>query len=170
MKKSLILLLLALPLTVSCAALAAAQAEDDREGAELAQAALATGNLEIEVRDIIPQSGPAIHSNGEYFLRIRDGKATSHLPFFGVSTFANYGSTDGGIKFKDVPVEIFALKSRTAKGENKWGFVTMTENGDQVEVVITFWDNGSASINCESRRRSRMLFHGKLRPLPEEQD
>lgn len=169
MKKTLLLLLLVLPLTVSCAALAAAQAEDEREGAELAQAALATGDLEIEVRDIIPQLGQVIHSNGEYFLRIKDGKATSYLPFFGTSTFVNYGSTDGGIKFTDQVVDIYALKSRTAKGETKWGFIARSDAGDDVEFIITFWDNGSAGIACNSRRRSRMTYNGRLKPLPTEE-
>lgn len=167
MRKFALLLLLALPLTVSCGALAAAQAEDEKEGAELAQAALATGDLQIQVSDIIPQVGATIHSNGEYFLRIRDGKATSYLPFFGTSTMANYGTSDSGIKFENVPVDIVTLQSRAFRGETKWRFVARAENGDDVEVVITFWNTGSASITCNSRRRSQMNYHGNLRALPE---
>lgn len=167
MKKALLLLLLVLPFTVSCAALAAAQAEQEKEGAELAQNAMTEGNIEIEVRDIIPQVGPTIHSSGEYFLRIKDGKATAYLPFFGTSTYAAYGSSDGGIKFEDCPVDIVVMKSRKSKGENKWGFVANTDR-EPAEFVITFWENGSANITFTSRTRSRMSYNGQLKQLPQE--
>lgn len=167
MKKALILLILALPLTVSCAALIAAQQESEKEGSELAMNALETGNIEIEVRDIMPQVGPTIHSNGEYFLRIRDGKASAYLPFFGTSTYATYGSSDGGFNFEECPVEIVVMKSRKSKGENKWEFIAKTDR-EPVEFIVTFWDSGSAGITTTSRTRSRMSYNGHLRPLPQE--
>lgn len=164
MKKFLPMLLAMSVFFVSCAAIAAAEQEAEKEGAEFAQSAIDTGDISIEVQNIISQYGPAVHSNGEYWLTIKDGKVSSSLPFFGTSTYAAYGSSDGGIKFDNCPVQVSVLKSRLSKGEHKWAFIGKTER-EEVEVVITFFDNGSASIHCNSRTRSPMNYNGHLKKV-----
>ena len=164
MKKFLPILLAMSVFCVSCAALAAAEQEAEKEGAELAQNAIATGDIKIEVHDIFSQYGPAIHSNGEYWLKIKDGKVTSSLPFFGTATYVTYGSSEGGIKFDNCPVQVSVLKSRLSKGEHKWAFVGKNDR-EEVEVIITFFESGSASIHCNSRTRSPMNYNGRLEPI-----
>lgn len=164
MKKFLPLLLALSVCFASCAALAAADAEAEKEGAALAKAAVSSKDIRIEVNNVVSQYSPSIQSNGDYYLQIKDGKASAYLPFFGTSTYAAYGSSEGGIRFDDCPVKITDMKGRKSKGETKWKFTAKTER-EEVEVVISFFDNGSASINCDSSSRSPMNYHGSLEPL-----
>lgn len=163
MKKALPILLALSVILTSCAAIAAADAETRKEGAALAEAALSTGDIRIEVRDIVPSSSylPATHSNGEYYIQIKNGKATAYLPFFGTSTSVNYGSSDGGIKFKDCPVDVTNLKARKSKGETKWQFSAVNDR-EKYDFTISFFDGGNANVYCYSQSRSPMNYIGQL--------
>ena len=141
--------------------------EPDPSAQELVAAALEKGELKFEVEYIIPSRGASRTSFDGYFLSIEDGKVNSNLPFFGVSHTAQiYGVDPSGIDFDDYPINIDTLRSRPEKGRYIWHFVAKSGRSD-VDVTLTFFTNGSASLACNPTNRSAMNYRGRLVPLPE---
>lgn len=163
MKKALPILLALSLFFASCGALAAAGEEEQKAAAVLVEKAVTDYELNVEVDRVMPFSGPSKMTNREYYLRIKDGKVWSYLPFIGTATYAPYGSsTNAGINFEGYPIQIRELESRKAKGETKYGFTAVNGNNEEFEIVISFWTNGRAAIYCNARTRSPMNYTGQL--------
>lgn len=112
----------------------------------------------ISVNTIIGKMGRPIHSVDGYYLRIRDGKLSSYLPFFGESYFsAGYG-TSSGIMFEDCPVQV---SESTTKHARVWSF-TGVQDQERIDVTVEFTESGSATVTCQSNRRSMMRYLGEV--------
>lgn len=159
--KRIILFALSCILLSSCSIFAGMSQEEKDALAANVQNAIAEQNFKIDVSVIQPFSGPVIHTQGEYSLEVKDGKANSYLPFFGESHNASYGGTESGIKFKDYPVELAIQNVGTRKGETIIAFNAKSFN-DVWRVVVQIWDNGKASISCTTREKTPMTFTGDL--------
>ncbi len=132
------------------------------EGRELVSIARQDGNMTIEVNRIIPFGMPSKISNDGYKLSIKDGTVNAHLPFIGTSRIATgYGMEPAGIEFDNCPVQIYEDDSKAAKGRYVWYFEARS-GSDPIRVTITFWDNGTAQIDCLSSNRSTMGYYGNL--------
>lgn len=141
--------------------------EPDPSAQELVIAALDEEMLKFEVDYIIPDRGASRSSNYGYFLTIKDGKVSSYLPFFGVSYQSSpYGTEPSGIEFDNCPVNIDKSLSRPEKGKYVWRFVALSGR-ERVDVTLTFFDNGSASLSCHPANRSNMNYNGDLVSIPE---
>lgn len=141
--------------------------EPDPSAQELVAAALDEEMLKFEVDYIIPARGTSRHSTDGYSLTIKDGKVSSYLPFFGVSYQSTpYGNEPSGIKFDNCPVNIDKSLSRPEKGKYVWRFVALSGR-ERVDVTLTFFSNGSASLSCHPANRSKMDFNGDLVRVPE---
>lgn len=157
----LILAVAALSFT-SCGILAEAEQADLEMAKELVANALNHQELAIEVDQILPQRGPAIHSTDGYTLTIKDGVVDGFLPFFGESyTSIVYGVDETGLKFDKCPIVIDDSQSRPSKGKYVWRFAARV-GMEKVYVTVTFFENGSADIMCNPTNRSIMNYNGDL--------
>lgn len=161
-----IVMLAAAAILTSCGALAAIEEESIKEAKVYVKKALDKQELAIEVNTILPSAGPSIHSVDGYYLKIKDGKADSYLPFFGSSFSAPFGTDDMGIKFDACPVKIDKSESKPSKGKYVWRFEAVSNN-EKVNVTVTFWDNGNADIMCHRINSSIMNYSGNLIAYPE---
>lgn len=87
----------------------------------------------------------------------------SYLPFFGRATSANYGSSDGGIKFKEKP-EKYNIES-VKKGYELTAVVK--DSFDRYDLFLSIGDEGNATLKVSSNKRSFISFNGNISPLPE---
>lgn len=134
------------------------------EDKELVSIAVQEGNMTIEVTRIIPMGMPPRITHDGYKLSIKDGVVNADLPFIGTSRIATgYGTEPAGIVFKDAQVRIYVDDSKASKGRHCWSFEAKS-GSDPVRVSITFWDNGTAQIDCVSTNRSTMGYSGNLIP------
>jgi len=124
-------------------------------------AAVAGRRFEVSVRTILPQAGMPVHDTG-YFLRMEGDMVSSHLPFFGTSDTAVYGSADdSSISLDNYKVKIKEKKDKekvifsfdAVSGNNKWA----------IEVEI--WNNGQSYINCRCTSKSLMRYEGSVSGL-----
>ncbi|MDO5442565.1 MAG: DUF4251 domain-containing protein [Bacteroidia bacterium] len=164
----LIAIIVSAVLLSGCSALAALTAEDEAESAGYVAEALASGNIKFEVNQIMPSQGRTMYSQDGYYLKIVDGKADSHLPFFGVSRNASaYGTEPSGIRFESCPIQIDDSRSRADKGHYVWRFIAITGR-EKVDVIFDFYENGTAHLQCKPANRSIMNYSGKIVWLEEE--
>ena len=168
--KNIRIILAALVVAVlsSCSAVSKMDSAGDPAMDALVDEAVNAHDFSIEVDYIIPMRGPGRMTSDGYRLTVKDGKATSYLPFFGVShgVAGAYGIEPAGIEFKDYPVKIDDSKSKPEKGKYVYNFVAKS-GSERVVVDVTFWDNGSAQIFCKPENRSAMSYSGTLTKLPE---
>lgn len=161
-----IALLAAAAFAASCGALASLEEESIKEAHSYVAKALAEQELAIEVNTIMPSAGPSIHTVDGYYLKIKDGKVDSYLPFIGSSFSAPFGTDDIGFKFNECPISVNTKDSRPSKGKYVWRFEAVNNN-EKVNVTVTFWDNGNADIMCHSINSSIMNYSGNLIAYPE---
>ena len=168
MKTFRFLAIIALTMALAgCSTLAAYRAESEAESAAYVAEALSTGNIKFEVNYIIPSRGQSRYSQDGYYLKIVDGKADSHLPFFGVSYQSNpYGNEPSGIRFDECPVQIDDSRSRPEKGQYVWRFVALSGK-ERVAVTLEFNTNGTARLQCNPVNRSNMSYNGNIVTLEE---
>ena len=141
-------------LAVSCGILSHS---DDKVCEAAANASVEEG-IRISVNTIIGIKGSPIHSSDGYYLSVKDGKAKSHLPFFGEAyQVAGYG-TASGIDFDDCPVSV---SESSRKDCRIWSF-TGRIGHERIDVTIEFYESGSATVTCLSDIRSAMIYHGEV--------
>ena len=158
--KTLIIATAIILMAASCGILAANDTVDEATAA-LVTKATKDYRLTIEVNKINPMGGSSITSLDGYRLSIKDGKVSSHLPFFGRgSADMAYGTDPAGIDFDDCPIEIQNLKSQK-KDMTAFKF-TAKSGTESIDVTISIWDNGNAEISCNSEKRSYINYSGHL--------
>lgn len=158
MKKYVAIALAAL-FAVSCGVL---NDKADPETAARIEKAVKSHELTIDITQIYPFQGPAMHTANEYTFKIHDGKADTHLPFIGESHGGSaYGTADAGINIKDCPVDITDDFSKASSGEYTLSFIAKSGE-DDIRVRITVWNNGRASITCAPESRTQMNYTGDV--------
>ena len=152
MKK--IIFALAALLSISAAAIAA-----DKDNAAAVKA-IKDRDLTITVNYIIPTGMPSINSTDGYSVTIKDGKINGYLPYFGTATTALVpGADEMGIRFEDCPIEINENTKKANKGKYEWSFKAVSGN-ETVDVNITLFTNGSASMSMTMSSRSSISYDG----------
>lgn len=134
--------------------------DSEKEAQALVESYVQNHEIYIEVESIQSSRGGIRHTTDGYFLKIKDGKANSYLPFMGEAYMANYGSLDKPeIEFKDCPVTVD--ETVNSKGKHTWTFVGKSGDVD-VQTKIEFFSSGMASITCTSMKRTPMYYHGTV--------
>lgn len=122
--------------------------------------AIKNRDLTITIDYIIPTGMPSESTIDGYTLSIKDGKVKTHLPYRGTATSAIiYGVDEAGIVFDDCPIEIKEDTKKASKGEYTWSFSAKSGN-ENIDVTITLFDSGSASITCIPTNRSVITYSG----------
>jgi len=129
---------------------------------EEAKTAAVIESLDFNISvDTILGGGETIHDSGSYFLKIKDGKVKSYLPFIGESFTAVLGTEDQSLSF-DGPVKIKMDKSQAKKtGQYTLKFKAKAPSSDW-DVTIELWTSGSATITCFSPTKSQMTYWGTI--------
>jgi len=159
--KRIIAIAFASILLSSCSIFSGMTKEEQAARAVAVEKAIADMDFKIDVKTIYPNFGMPIHTANEYELVVKDGKVTSWLPFFGQSRNSAYGGTDSGIKFKDWPITPQVLRNNGKDGHTTIVFNAKSFN-DVWHVTVDIWDNGTASVNCDTRDKSIMRYDGEL--------
>lgn len=139
----------------ACGALA--QASDDTPTA-IVEKAVNEHELNFVVNYVSPSGFPGYASSDGYYLKIKDGKVSSYLPFVGTSTQPAFGGDEVGFKFDECPVKI-----KTKKGKDSTTLRFSAKSGyEKVDVIMEIWSNGNANLSCVSPSRSVMNYSGEL--------
>ncbi len=135
-----------------------AKADDGNKSANIK--AIKAHDVTITIDAIIPRGMPSDTSIDGYTLSVKGGKVNCDLPYRGEATSAMiYGVDEMGIVFKDCPVKITDDYSKADKGEYRWRF-SARSGSSNVDVFITLFDSGSATISCIPDNRSPIDYSG----------
>lgn len=141
-------------LTISAAAFAA-----DNDNAAAVKA-IKNRDLTITVNYILPTGMPAVNSTDGYSVTIKDGKINGYLPYFGTATSALVaGADEMGIRFEDCPITIQENAKKANKGKYEWSFKARSGH-ETVDVYITLFTSGSASMTMNMNSRSSITYEG----------
>ncbi len=158
-------------ITVIMAMMAAvtASAKDDVIS-ELAQKALDSHILTMEITYVSPVSMAGFPSIDGYKIRIRDGKLNADLPYFGRAETALFGNDEAGLRFEDCEIEIKENYKKSQKGVYVWNFTARTTSDERVDFNLTFYNNGTVQVRCNCTKRSGISYSGSMvEPNPTEQ-
>lgn len=156
MKKIITLLLILLP--VFCMG----QSKEDKQEA-MVKEAVESGNVYVHVEQVLPLSMRMKDvSTDSYAFRLKGGKLTCYLPYFGASHTAMIGTDDTGIKAEAVPVKI--QKEFNAK-KNCWrmafGF-TSDNLHEHISCKVQIFVNGQTYIQMQSEGRDSIQYQGTV--------
>jgi len=108
-----------------------------------------------------PMRGISRPISGGYDLTITKDKIIAFLPYYGVATQAPIDATDGGIKFTSLS---FAYKI-TPRKKGGWDVAVDVKDVQNVtSLKLTFFDNGSATLDVNSSMRDPISFTGYVQP------
>lgn len=135
---------------------------DKKVVSELTQKALDEREMTIVVNYINPVGSASFVSTDGYRLKISDGKVSAHLPYFGRSYAPMlYGADETGIVFDDCEIEIKEDYTKASRGKYFWRFEAKSGN-ENIQVLITFGNDGSAQIFCNCTNRSSISYNGDI--------
>ena len=115
-------------------------------------------------RTALPMSGRSIQLTSEYDLVVDSLQIKSHLPFFGVAYYAEYGQTEGGIKFDNEAMEYSAVFNEKKKSYR----INMKVKGkrDVYQIGLDAGLSGYATLNILSNDRQSISFYGTIESIP----
>lgn len=106
-----------------------------------------------------PMKGGRRYLDPGYTLKVRPDTVISDLPYFGRAYSAEYGSSDGGLKATSTSFE-YEMKDRKKGG---WEILIKTKDQkEQLQMVLTIFDNGSASLTVSSTSRQPISYDGNI--------
>jgi hypothetical protein len=160
MKKGVVCLLAAVAALASCAALRETPQERREREAREAQMVLdniQAGDFTIDITRMYPLRGTAHNVTG-HSVTVRDGVLYSALPFFGQAWRVPYG---GGHALNfEAPVRDYSVANHPKGGY----VVNLYVKTDEDEHVYQFriYENGSSTLDVQSRNRDRISFSGEM--------
>jgi len=116
-------------------------------------------DFKIAVNRASPLRGRSISLTSSYDLAVQNDSATAYLPYFGVTFRADYGSTEGGIKFTE------PMFNYTTKFNKRKGYVISFEIKSQKDfyrININIGISGHASINISPTNSDSIIYNGEL--------
>jgi hypothetical protein len=106
-----------------------------------------------------PMKGGRRYLDPGYTLKVRPDTVISDLPYFGRAYSAEYGASDGGLKATSTNFE-YTMKERKKGG---WDITIKTKDQkDQLQMMLTVFDNGTASLNVNSTNRQPISYDGYI--------
>ena len=106
-----------------------------------------------------PMKGGRRYLDPGYTLKVRPDTVISDLPYFGRAYSAEYGTTDGGLKATSTNFE-YTIKERKKGG---WDITIKTKDlKDQLQMMLTIFNNGTASLNVNSSNRQPISYDGNI--------
>ncbi|MDX9880676.1 MAG: DUF4251 domain-containing protein [Prolixibacteraceae bacterium] len=155
----IILLILMIAISPAVMAQKGKRAEKEKETRNLIE----SRQYRFVARTALPMSGRSINLTSEYDLTVDSLQIKSYLPFFGVAYYAEYGQTDGGIKFDNKAEEYSAVFSEKKKSYR----ISMKVKGkrDVYQISLDAGLSGYATLNIISNDRQSISFYGTIEKL-----
>ena len=158
MKKSIMIILLAL-LMVACSTLTPAEkAERQAKMALAVEKALAERHYKVEIVMMYPNNGRAVNVSSDFSLEVKGDTLVSYLPYFGRAYNVPYGGGKG-LNFTAPIAEYHAEKGR--KGETRVTIKTKNEE-DVYTFFLEIFDNCNTSIDVTARERESIRYSGEM--------
>ena len=122
-------------------------------------------HFKFTARSVTPMSGSTINLTSEYDLIVDSTSIESWLPFYGRAYQTDYGSTEGGIKFKE-NAKVLEVK-RNAKKDGYEVRIEVDTSNDSYKIFVRAGDSGYATMAIISNRKQSISYYGIIEPLKE---
>ena len=119
-------------------------------------------------REAIPLSGSKVNLTSLYDLKVDGMMIESWLPFFGRAYHVDYGSQDGGIKFKE-KADHLNIRYKEKKKVYEIN-ITVDTDKDNYKINISAGASGYADMTVVSNNRQSISYYGVIEPLKEEKE
>lgn len=113
----------------------------------------------FKAQSVTPMSGRFRQLTSEYDLQVSPDKVVSFLPYFGRAFNAVPGASNGGLQF--TATNFTHTVQQGKKG--KW-IITLKfkDAADVNQMMLTAYDNGTASLQVTSNNRDPISFNGYI--------
>ena len=140
-------------------------AQNKADQAKQIQQIIESRQFRFTARSVTPMSGSTINLSSNYDLVVDSTEVEAWLPFYGRAYQSDYGSTEGGIKFKE-EAKVLNIK----KNEKKESYeinIEVDTTKDSYKIYIQAGNSGYASMNISSNRKQSVSYYGIIEPLEE---
>lgn len=121
--------------------------------------------FKFTARSVTPMSGATINLTSSYDLVVDSSEVEAWLPFYGRAYQSDYGSTEGGIKFKE-EAKSYEIEVNEKKKMIELRIQVDTTK-DTYKIYIHAGESGYASMNISSNRRQSVSYYGIIEGLEE---
>ena len=166
MKKeiTLILTVMVVLVLVACSSLTSAEkAERQVKRAQAVEQALAARHYRVSVDMMYPRRGKAKNVSSDYGLEVRGDTLVSYLPYFGRAYNVPYGGGKG-LNFTETFTEYYSKKLSNGATQV---LIKVKNEEDVYNFTLEVFDNGSTSIDLNSRERESINYSGNME-LPDD--
>lgn len=161
--KKYLMVLLAMML-VACSSLTPAEkAERRAKRAQAVEQALAARHYRVSVNMMYPRNGKAKTVSSDYGLEVKGDTLVSYLPYFGRAYNVPYGGGKG-LNFTETFTEYHSKKLSNGATQV---LIKVKNEEDVYEFILEIFDNGSTSIDMNSRERESINYSGNIE-LPDD--
>ena len=161
--KKYLMVLLAMML-VACSTLTPAEkAERRAKRAQAVEQALAARHYRVSVNMMYPRNGKAKTVSSDYGLEVKGDTLVSYLPYFGRAYNVPYGGGKG-LNFTETFTEYHSKKLSNGATQV---LIKVKNEEDVYEFILEIFDNGSTSIDMNSRERESINYSGNME-LPDD--
>ena len=116
-------------------------------------------NYVFEAQSASPMKGSRRNLSAGYTLEISKDTVISDLPYYGRAYSADYGSSEGGIKFTSTDFE-YTIGEMKKGG---WEIILKPRDYKKVQQMrLTIFDNGSASLQANFTDKQPISFNGYI--------
>ncbi len=161
MKKWLLPVLTGLLMTLSCGVFRESpevRAEREMREAAFVQERIPAADFKVRIDRMIPLRGMARTLSTPYSVQVKDGVLDSALPYFGQAWQVPYGGGHA-LNFKaDILHYEYGMNR---KGGYEIRIYVKTDEDEHI-YSMTVFDNGSTSLDVQSRNRERISFTGMV--------
>lgn len=119
--------------------------------------------FKFTARSVTPLSGTPINLTSEYDLIVDSLKIEAWLPFYGRAYQTDYGSTEGGIKFKEVAKTMDVKLDKKKKIYNIR--IEVDTPKDSYKIYIQAGSSGYANMNLNSYKKQSVSYYGIIEAI-----
>ncbi len=157
MKKYLVILMAVM--LAACSSLTPAEkAERRAKRAQAVEQALAARHYRVAVDMMYPRRGRAKNVSSDYGLEVKGDTLVSYLPYFGRAYSVPYGGGKG-LNFTETFTEYHTNKLSNGATQV---LIKVKNEEDVYQFILEIFDNGSASIEMNSRERESINYSGNM--------
>lgn len=132
--------------------------EEKARMVQTVQDSLENRSFRIDVDRMLPLRGPSRILNGGWFLRVKDRRLISYLPYFGIAYNLPYGGGDG-LNFEE---KILDWREGRIRADMHEIMLEVSHEQDRLLYIIHVFDNGKSDIEIRSRNRETIRFMGEM--------
>lgn len=154
---SILALLLILVTLGSCAS-SEERAAQKAEFSKKVKAALDKRSYKISINRMLPMGGASKSVSYGYSVEVRNDSLLSYLPYFGRAYQVPYGGGKG-LKF-DAPINHY--QETNMKNGSRHIDIVIKNEEDEYNYHFTVFENGSSSIDVQSRQRDPINYSGEV--------